>query len=261
MRQPVLLAPMFFAFAAPLAGQAAIGGIVRDDSTARPLAGVEVLLPNTGHRATTNEAGRYELAGLPTGMYQVVVRLVGYLPVRMDVLLRDGETTRANATLVRSEVVLDPIEVTGDMSRPRGIMVDGFEERRAMGFGTFIDSEDLRRSEHLQLPDLLRRHSRLELRFVCLDNLSAPVLNCPGEKGWLAFNPTKRSYDGQLNCPIHILFDGHLVTRNGWVDLRSFTSPNELHAAEVYQSAAQIPIQFGGADVSCGVIVLWSRRG
>lgn len=175
--------------------QAALTGVVRDDSTARPLAGVEIIVQTTSHRAVTTEAGRFELTGLQAGVYQIIFRQVGYLPVRMDVLLRNGETTRANALLVRSEVVLDPIEVIGERPRPRGNMVDAFEERRAMGFGEFIDSDMLRRAEHLRLTDVLQRHSRLELRYVCLDSLRrAP--DCDGEKGYVAFNTRRQNMGG-----------------------------------------------------------------
>lgn len=239
--------------------QATLTGIVRDDSTARPLAGVEILVQTTNHRALTNESGRYELTGLPAGVYQAIFRLVGHLPVRMDVLLRDGESTRANAVLVRSEVILDPIVVTGEMPRPRGNMLDAFEERRAMGFGEFIDSETLRRSEHLKLPDVLRRHSRIELRYVCFSPLGGSVDNCRDEKGWLAFNQGRIGAGGGF-CFMHVMLDGQLITRLGPVDLRAFLPVNELEAVEIYRSMAQVPVQFADPDTRCGIIVAWTRR-
>lgn len=239
--------------------QATLAGIVRDDSTARPLAGVEIILQTTSHRAVTNEAGRYELTVLPAGVYQVIFRQVGYLPVRMDVLLRDGESTRANAVLVRSEVVLAPIEVIGETPRPRGNMVDAFEERRAMGFGEFIDSDVLRRAEHLRLTDVLRRHSRIELRYMCLQPLSDHP-DCRGEKGYVAFNPHRRDMGGSLNCLMHVMIDGFLVTRSGPVDLRNFLAVHELHGVEIYRNMAQTPAQFADIDARCGIIVLWTRR-
>lgn len=239
--------------------QASLTGIVRDDSTARPLAGAEILIQTTSHRAVTNEAGRFELTGLPTGMYQVVFRLVGYLPVRMDVLLRDGETVRANTTMVRSEVILAPIEVIGEVARPRGNMLDAFEERRAMGFGEFMDSELLRRSEHLRLTDLIRRHSRIELRYVCFDPLGESPDRCRDEKGWVAYNQGRISTAGQL-CLMHVMLDGHLITRQGPVDLRTFLPVNELEAVEIYRSMAQVPVQFADPDTRCGIIVAWTRR-
>lgn len=255
----VIGAALFLIPPASVPAQAALTGIVRDDSTARPLAGVEIILQTTNHRALTNEAGRYEIMGLPTGIYQVIFRQVGFLPVRMDVLLRDGESTRANVVLVRSEVVLDPIEVIGETPRPRGNMLDAFEERRAMGFGEFIDSETLRRSEHLKLPDVLRRHSRIELRYICFDEPRSPIAQCRDEKGWMPYNHGRISAGGQY-CEMHVMLDGHLITRQGPVDLRTFLPINELEAVEIYRSMAQVPVQFADPDTRCGIIVAWTRR-
>ncbi|MFN2316463.1 MAG: carboxypeptidase-like regulatory domain-containing protein [Gemmatimonadales bacterium] len=240
--------------------QAALTGIVRDDSTARPLAGVEIILQTTNHRALTNEAGRYELTGLPTGVYQVIFRQVGYLPVRMDVLLRDGEATRANAVLVRSEVVLDPIEVIGETPRPRGNMVDAFEERRAMGFGEFIDRDMLSRAEHLRLTDVLQRHSRVEIRYVCLGSLRRAPGCTDSEKGYVAFNTRQQSMGGGVGCPMQVMIDGFLITKGGQLDLRNFLLVHEIHGVEVYRSMAQTPVQFADPDARCGIIVLWTRR-
>jgi hypothetical protein len=35
----------------------------------------------------------------------------------------------------------------------------------------------------------------------------------------------------------------------------------ELESIELYRSAAEIPVEFGGSGGGCGVLVLWSRRG
>ncbi|MCJ7630319.1 MAG: hypothetical protein MUO50_18245 [Longimicrobiales bacterium] len=39
--------------------------------------------------------------------------------------------------------------------------------------------------------------------------------------------------------------------------------PSDIAGIEIYRSATQVPVQFGGASVStlCGVIVIWTRRG
>jgi hypothetical protein len=34
-----------------------------------------------------------------------------------------------------------------------------------------------------------------------------------------------------------------------------------MEAIEVYRSASEVPIEFGGNSASCGVIVLWTTRG
>ena len=39
--------------------------------------------------------------------------------------------------------------------------------------------------------------------------------------------------------------------------------PSTIAAIEVYRSASQVPVQFGGTsiEVQCGVIVIWTRTG
>lgn len=232
---------------APLAAQAVMSGIVREDSTARPLEGVEVLINGTPHRALTNADGRYRLDDLSAGIYQVIFRAVGHVPVRMDVLLTDGESTRANATLVRSDVVLDPIVVTGEALGDVGLADRGFEERRRMGLGRFIDPAELRESEHLRVADILRRHG-----------VTVMPVQKQGKVVYLAYHPTRRNASGQLNCPMVTYLDGVLVVIE---DLRTDVDISSLAAIEVYRGGAQLPAQFSGAQAQCGVVVLWTRRG
>lgn len=63
-----------------------LAGVVRDEGTGRPLAGVLVVadaLP--GHRAITDPAGAYRISGLPRGWYAVSARKVGYYVERREV--------------------------------------------------------------------------------------------------------------------------------------------------------------------------------
>lgn len=236
-----------FLCTAPLAAQASLMGIVRDDSTARPLEGVEVVINGTPHRALTNADGRYQLGGLPAGLYQVIFRAVGHVPVRMDVLLTDGESTRANAMLVRSDVVLETIIVAGEPMREVGLAERGFDERRRMGLGRFIGPAELRESEHLRVVDILRRHG-------------VTVMPVPkrGKVVYLAYHPTRRNAAGQLNCPMVTYLDGVLVEIE---DLQTDVHISSLAGIEVYRGGAQLPVQFSGAQAQCGVVVLWTRRG
>lgn len=257
-RIPVTVVGLLSAAVSPLAAQSALAGIVRDDSTGRPLPGVEVLLGGTAHTTVTNAAGRYVLAGLQPGRYQVVFRMVGYLPARAEVMLGAGDTLRVNQVLVPSTVVLDPIEVTG--APDVGLAGRGFHERMKMGFGSFYAPEELREMEHLRLSDVLRRKGGVELSQV---GSTGPV--------W-AMHPSSRNAMGRLNCWKSIYLDGYLhwrgginippheLERNPPPDFRSFLRVHELEAVEVYRSAAQLPVQFGGTSSACGAIVLWTRR-
>ena len=43
-------------------------------------------------------------------------------------------------------------------------------------------------------------------------------------------------------------------------DLSKF-NPLDLEAVEVYRSAAELPIEYGGTNAACGVLLLWTRIG
>lgn len=256
LRTCALLVGVIFLYSpTSLAAQAAMTGIVREDSSGRPLEGVEVLINGTAHRVVTGANGRYQLEGLQPGIFQVVFRTVGHIPVRMDVLLTAGETTRANATLVRSDVVLDPIVVTGEPMADVGLAGPGFEERRKMGFGRFVLPEEMRRSEHMGLHDVLRRQG---------------VNVMLQDSRWIPMHPTSRDLLGAPDCQMSVYLDGILVHKGGRIgastvdgdlDLRRGFDISALTAIEIYSRAAQVPIEFSGAQASCGVVVLWSRRG
>ena len=125
--------------AAPLAAQAVMIGTVRDDSTGRPMAGVEVLIERTRRLTVTDAEGRYVLEEVPTGARIALFRLFGFRPVRLRLQIARGDTVKADATMIReSAQPLAPVEVTG--ATPRGIGREAFEERRRLGFGDFIDS-------------------------------------------------------------------------------------------------------------------------
>lgn len=254
----VTIAVTCLGVAAPLLAQTTMVGIVRDDSTGTPLPGVEVLLSGTAHTTVTNAAGSYVLPGLPAGNHQAIFRIVGYLPARVTVLLSAGDTLRVNQVLVPSTVVLDPIEVTGEPDV--GLAGRGFHERMKMGFGAFYTPEELREMEHLKVSDVLRRKGAVEI--------SQAGFNGP----MLAMNRNSRNMRGFLNCHMSIYLDGRLhwrggkdipppeLERNPPPDFRSFVGVHDLVAVEVYRSAAQLPIQFGGTSGQCGAVVLWTRR-
>src|SRR5512143_2529641 len=87
----------------------ALGGVVRD-ALGRALGGVEVLVLNdrstdTVAAAVTDEAGRFRVADLPSGLYRVAALKPGYL----------ATVTRANTFLRSSvDVVLRPVPRPGE---------------------------------------------------------------------------------------------------------------------------------------------------
>ena len=237
----------------PLPGTArtVLTGSVREDSSGRPLPGVEVVLLGYGLRTTTDAAGRYVLGKLRVGYQVVLFRLVGYQPAWLRFRVGKQDTTRSATTLVGfNPQQLEPVEVV-ERSPPTGY--DAFSERRGRGFGVFIDSTVIRKWEFLSLESLLRRHSRIDFKQVFIED----------ERRWESWAISRRN--PTRDCCMQVIFDGVPIHHPGMPgrrppDLKQW-DPSTLEAVEVYQSSAETPVEFsGGSSGDCGTLVRWTRR-
>lgn len=243
MKRIGFLTAMAMLTAIPCAAQSVLAGRVREDSTGRPLAGVEVVLVGSERRTLTDAAGRYVLNMLPGGRRQVLFRSVGFRPVQEWVVLGRVDTVWANPMLVAQTVRLDPLVVTATPAAPRGIGVEAFEERRARGLGVFFDSTEIRRYQHYRVRDFLQR--------------------VPGQ----VRRPTP---DGSGACEMSVYIDGVWMGGGGAPGTASSKAPPDLNreiemaqvqAIEVYRGAAEVPVEYGGTRGACGVVLVWTRRG
>lgn len=80
------------------AAQATLSGTVRDSLTRRPLPFASVFLANTTRGATTDEQGRYTLAGVPAGHYELAATYLGY-QLRQRPLVMTAEAQQADLSL------------------------------------------------------------------------------------------------------------------------------------------------------------------
>lgn len=254
-------------FAPSLTAQAVMLGTVIEDSTRRPLAGVEVILEGTKKQTTTDGSGRFLLNDLPTGNKVVFFRSVGYRPQRVRVMLNKTDTTRVEAVLVSDRVRLEPIVVTGSPARPRGLGREAFEERRRLGFGKFMDSTELRHRGYARMADVLSSMGVYMIQYQDkVDEISRGALEMRAAS-------TRRSgldVSGPSPCWMGVILDGITLykgmatgtaARYPPPDFRKDFSVDNIEAIEVYRSAAEVPMEFGGSSASCGVIVLWTTRG
>jgi len=93
-----------------------IRGIVRDDNGPIPLATVAAVDASSGFRleTTAGEDGRFNLAGLKPGTYEVTVASEAYQPQTETVQILLGQDVQAEFVLGLSEVFLDEVTVIGD---------------------------------------------------------------------------------------------------------------------------------------------------
>ena len=245
----------------PLGAQAFISGIVKEDSTGRLLGAVEVTIEGAIRQTHTDDRGHYVLEG-PAGIQVAVFKLVGYQPVRIRLRMTRGDTVQTDASLVHSTgQFLDSVVVPGRATAPRMSTRDGFADRRAMGFGKFIDSTLLRRSENMRFAEVLRANTGVHMTDYREVTRSGPVAFVQLR----AASPIKTGVDGAFSCWVTVIYDGVTMYRNGSrtppPDFSKDFSVSSLESVEYYKGASETPMEFGGSNADCGVLVLWSRRG
>ena len=103
---------------APLAAAETPSGTVRgtvvDRDTREGLPNVTVFVMGTQTGSSTDNRGRFSLAGIPAGTYSLQFRLVGYDPfIRTDVLVTPGKVTSVQAELRERALVAEETTVTG----------------------------------------------------------------------------------------------------------------------------------------------------
>jgi hypothetical protein len=99
-------------------------GVVRS-TQGTGLEGANVLLRGFGVGAVTDSAGRYEIAGVRPGKYDVLVRMIGYRPGTATATLGAGGVAEVDVTLESVSVSLSSIETDAGISREAAELPEG----------------------------------------------------------------------------------------------------------------------------------------
>ena len=255
----------------PVRAQAIVTGIVRSDSGATPLAGVEVSIEGAGVQTRTDSLGSYAFE-VPAGTRIAVFRMPGYQPLRVRLSIK-RDTVRADASLLRpAPTQLAAVEVSAPV-RPTGLGREGFADRRAMGFGKFIDSTALRVREERRLADVLRELAGVRLtefhepNSTIIELRAISPLSTPSPSTQYDTPNGRMRVPGIQPCWVSVFFNGSTIYRSDRTggagrppDLTRDFSVSSLEAVEYYKTASETPQQFGGGNANCGALVLWSRR-
>lgn len=250
-------------------GRAVLSGIVLDDK-ARPIEGAEVMLLKVGARTLSNGRGEFRFADLSAGVFEVVVRRVGYRELTDRINMpEDGVVQRD--FFMRPVPTLDTVAVTASF------VIPSFEENRRIGLGKFLTRAQLERMEERKMSEIL-------------SEVGANVMRV-GPRGWVT-SPSNRGVrslgNSQRKCkqlegrPVDIPPGGSaplgypgcgcfaLVYLNGALifnneagsfvpDVNGIT-PSSIEAIEFYKGPAQTPMMYSTLNSECGVLVLHTRR-
>jgi TonB-linked SusC/RagA family outer membrane protein len=130
-------------------GDGTITGVVTDQATQQPVPGAQVVVVGTQRGSMTDQDGRFSIAGVPPGSYDVRARRVGYAPGVQRVTVAAGATATATFALATSATTLDEVVVNA---------VTGQEQRRVeVGVNTGnINVADLNKGPITKFSDVLQ---------------------------------------------------------------------------------------------------------
>lgn len=230
-----------------------LAGRVIDAATGAPIVGALVQISGQNRRAETDSAGTYRLDDLVPGLLAVRVIRIGYAPVERNQLASGSRVTRADFHLTAAAVELPGVQVEGRPDAVEGpAILAGFEERRRMGGGVFLDLEVLERAGSRRISEVLR--SAGNLRFI--------------EDGPQVFIASSRQLARSIGrppgpCYLEILVDGIVQAQGGEVraNVNQIVATHELAAVEIYPSTAAVPLKYRSISNMCGAILFWTKRG
>ena len=223
----------------------------------------------------SNEKGNwlFELPG--PGVYYLEADRMGYEPWvagPLEVAAEDDLTSVYH--LWPKPIEMDPIEVSVAATR-RHLEMQGFYERQRANFGYFMTPEQIEKRRAPHLTDLLQGLPGVHMmsttsgsvggRFIVLrgSNLSQGGVCRPRVfvDGLMYAKGDSRPIDRVEGEETEL--DQALEVVDQGLSLDDVGPPSDIAGIEIYRSAIQVPVRFGGTSVQtlCGVIVIWTKRG
>jgi hypothetical protein len=232
--------------AAPATG--GLSGVVRNRSGSG-VPGATVVAIGTNSHAVADAFGEFTLSDVVAGSRIIEARAIGYPPARAQTTVRPGLTQRVELGVADSIPVLDPVTVVARYE-PYLARV-GFALRRHTAIGHFVDTTDVQRAGAAQFEELLRMIPGVRLR----PNGSSYLVELQRGEGQIT-NPALANY-----CPPSYFIDGVYFPLPPLQTPSLPLVPEEILGIEVYSNLSSAPPQYQRLDSSCGVILIWTKRG
>lgn len=227
-------------------GKGALSGRVLNPD-GQPVGRAQVQAMGTNFTTMTDTTGRFRIADLPVGPYFLRARKVGYDPVVFSAQVIRGDSLDASITLTPFTAArgtkLDTVKVTADYDRLSQRLL-GFQQRKAMGRGQFVDRAEIALRKPQQLSDLLRGRA----------NVTVQRNSASGETQ--IFGP-RLSISGGY-CPLALIVDRVFIP-NAQGSIDAFVPVDMIAAIEVYNSGTSVPSEFARIGTDCGAIIVWTR--
>ncbi len=207
---------------------------------------VEVLLDDSV-RALTDRKGYFALDPVPPGVHDVLVRKIGYVPLRFRVAVTAGDLWDGTIRMDRAAQALPAVVVLESskvLKNHRPNWIDGFVERRRIGLGTFLDRVDIENAHLARTANLIARAPGVTTyQGFGYDELRSPRCGMGSGSKAIVF------VDG---IKMETSYNGRFVSLGDYV-------PAVLWGIEVFRGRGSIPPQYDDPQ-ACLVILLWTNR-
>jgi hypothetical protein len=218
---------------------------VYDERTGDAIEGADVMTVLGGLSARTTSTGTVSLAFVPDGGGLVRIRKVGFEPQTKLITITPDDTLPVTIVLKRV-VELAAMNVT-DTQRYIAPTLRGFVERmQRHATGYFIPDSSLRKEEARTIGNVLVAH--------------IPNIVVKAGRGGREFVLKSPRCGAGGNPAVYL--DNVLIAPTGGdsaVDIAQF-SVNIIAGVEYYPTTSAAPVQFGGTQAGCGLLLLWTRE-
>jgi hypothetical protein len=214
-------------------------GIVLDSASGNPLRAATIMVYE-GRRVLADvkpdSAGVFDIALAPSDEMVLHVTALGFDAFTMRLQRRMNPLT---VRLQPAPLSVEGVSVTAQRRDPY-LNLTGFYQRQRREIGTFIDREQIDKTQPRRISDLFR--SVAGARIV--------------PRGGSFEVVSRRFSSGRGMCLPMVYLDGAPVGRGGLDDM---VLPEDLLGVEAYMSSSRVPAQYSGSNAACGVILLWTR--
>lgn len=214
-----------------------------------PIVGARVALRGWESAARTDSSGRFVFAQVPGGSTTLDVTGPGIEPVRQPIDLRTGDGAQNTITIVAMPAAQTLAPVTVVDRRAEVLIRSGFEQRRQVGMGRFVDEAMLQKMPMISTTSVLAQYPGMITR--------------QGARGTRLF---MRDQTGRVCAPT-VWVDGTQYRAGAEhegeaaVDIDLLADPSRIAGIEIYRRVNQAPLQFAGTTAaSCGIIVIWRKE-
>ena len=197
--------------------------------------GARVSVQGSPSTASTGDDGRFTLTGVLPGTQSVLVRRVGYEPVESPLNVTTGQPNSLTVRLGAFKPTLSTVAVE---AKADPLKATGFERRRKMGMGRYLDYDQIKAAQPTYTSDILRR---------------LPGIRVLGA-GTNATIATMRA-----NGCVQVVIDGTNIPLDAGQSIDQVVNAQDVVAVEFY-NPIDVPIELSSnANSSCALVAIWTK--